>query len=197
MSTVKDASVVTVTTVATINNIKIVVIENGEKRVAVKPICEALGVSMQGQLERLKSDPVLSSTVKTSLTVGADQKEREMVTIPFKYVFGWLFRIDSRNVKEEARESVLRYQMECYDALYFHFKSYMDYNDFRLAKIAEASELLDAYRADFNQAKNRLKEGREQYKAAWDYTYADWLQETAQLKMNFDDEPEDDFNDEE
>jgi len=34
----------TVSTVAKVNNTEIVIIENGEKRVAIKPICDALGV---------------------------------------------------------------------------------------------------------------------------------------------------------
>ena len=121
----------TVTTVATINNQQIVVIENGEKRVAIKPICEALGVSHKPQIERIKTDPILGSVVMLSVTTGSDGKKYEMVTIPFKYVFGWLFLIDSRNVKEEARESVLKYQMECYDALYKHFTELDDYMKYR------------------------------------------------------------------
>ncbi len=182
MSTVDVKS----TTVATINGQKILVIENGEKRVAVKPICEALGVAYQSQIERLKNDPILSSVIMLSVTTGADGKRYEMTTIPFKFVFGWLFRIDSRNVKEEARESVLKYQMECYDALYFHFESYYEYNQHRLKKIAEADRMLEAYRADFNQAKNRLKEGREMYEAAWEITFEDWLNQKKQYVMEFD-----------
>ena len=77
--------------VATINNVEILIIENGEKRVAIKPICEALGVSNQKQLERLKSDPILSSVITLSVTTGADGKQYKMQTFPFKYVFGWLF----------------------------------------------------------------------------------------------------------
>ena len=34
----------TQSTVAKINNVEIIIIENGEKRVAVKPICQALGI---------------------------------------------------------------------------------------------------------------------------------------------------------
>lgn len=107
--------------VAKVNNVSIIVIEGEVKRVAIKPICEALGVSLQGQLEKLKSDPILSSVVKMIFTTGADKKQYEMQTIPLKYVFGWLFQIDSRKVKEDAREKVLKYQMECYDVLYDHF----------------------------------------------------------------------------
>ena len=44
----------TITTVAKINKTNILVIEkNGEKRIAIKPICEALGVDFSGQLQRI------------------------------------------------------------------------------------------------------------------------------------------------
>ncbi|MGD9930143.1 MAG: phage antirepressor N-terminal domain-containing protein [Mangrovibacterium sp.] len=72
---------------------------NGEKRVAIKPICQAFGIDIDSQRKKLKNDFILSSVVKLSLTTGSDGKQHEMVTIPFRYVFGWLFRIDSRNVK--------------------------------------------------------------------------------------------------
>ncbi|WP_421811764.1 phage antirepressor N-terminal domain-containing protein [Flagellimonas sp.] len=95
--------------------------ENGEKYVAIKPICEAIGVSFQGQSERLKSDPILYSTIKKVLMVGSDEKSRMMQSIPFRYVFGWLFKIDPRNVKPEIQESVIKYQKECYDVLFDSF----------------------------------------------------------------------------
>lgn len=174
-----------VTTVATINNTPIVVIENGEKRVAIKPICEALGIAFEPQFTRLKSDPILSSVVTLSVTTGADGKRYEMVTIPFRYVFGWLFRIDSRNVKEESRASVLNYQIQCYDALYNHFKSYMDYTEYRLAKIADADILLSTYRAEFNLAKDKMKEAQLLKNEAWAYTFEDYIRDKSQLKMEF------------
>lgn len=182
MSTVIDGKS---TTVATINGQQILVIENGEKRVAVKPICEALGVSIQGQLERLKSDPILSSTVKTSFTVGADKKEREMITIPFKFVFGWLFRIDSRNVKEEARESVLRYQLECYDALYNHFTEVDEYLKYRQELSERIFDKVEAAREDFKTAKSRLETLKEMFNNARALTLEDFRERRNQLEIDF------------
>lgn len=175
----------TVTTVATINKTQIVVIENGEKRVAVKPICEALGVDFSSQLQKLKSDPILSSTVVLSTTVGFDKKEREMITIPFKFVFGWLFRIDSRNVKEEARESVLRYQLECYDALYNHFVELDEYIKYRDELSAQIYLKVEAARDDFKLAKNKLEEYKEEFAAARKLTLEDWREQRKQLEIDF------------
>lgn len=174
-----------ITTIATINNQQIVVIENGEKRVPVKPICEALGIAFQSQNERLKSDPILSSVVTLSVTTGADGKRYEMVTIPFKYVFGWLFRIDSRNVKEEARESVLKYQMECYDALYNHFTELDDYMKYRQELAEQVWDKVEAAREDFKLAKNRLENLKVEFAEARALSFDQYRQIVKQLEMEF------------
>lgn len=157
-------------TVAKVNNVSIIVIDNGEKRVAIKPICEALGVSLQGQLEKIKTDPILSSTIKMIFTVGADSKEREMQTIPLKLVFGWLFQIDSRKVKEESKEIVLKYQMECYDVLYNHFFGGMikqiEVNEKEIELLAEINELNSQKKEISNKLKkiqtslDKVRQGR-------------------------------------
>jgi hypothetical protein len=51
------------TIVAKVNDVKIVVIENGEKRVAIKPICEALGIDYARQFSKLKTDEIYSSVI--------------------------------------------------------------------------------------------------------------------------------------
>jgi hypothetical protein len=70
--------------ISTINNqrIEIVIGENGQKFVPIKPICEAIGVSIQGQIEKLESDDIIGSVIKLCLTTGADGKEYKMTCIP-------------------------------------------------------------------------------------------------------------------
>lgn len=90
--------------------------------VAVRPICQALGIDPSPQIRDLKKDGILGSTVVNMLTtVAADGKQREMVCIPLKFVFGWLFTIDDDKVKPEARESLRKYKLLCYEALYERF----------------------------------------------------------------------------
>ena len=176
----------TLTSVATVNNQKIVIINNGEKRVAIKPICEALGIDFSSQLQKMKSDPILSSTVGMITTVGADKKEREMQTIPFKYVFGWLFQIDSRKVKEEARESVLQYQKECYDALYNHFTVYAEFVEYKQTKIDEKTATLKTVKLNFSQAKNRLKETEKEFDTILDMNFDSYRESKSQLALDLD-----------
>ena len=103
-----------------INNVDIVSTSD-EQLVPIRPICEALGIDANGQKQRIERDEILGSTACVIHAVAADGKEREMTAIPYMYVFGWLFSIDTSRVSEEARPSVIRYKQECYRALYEHF----------------------------------------------------------------------------
>lgn len=169
--------------VAKINGTEIVVVENGDKRVPIKPICEALGVDYPGQFRKLKEDPILSSTIDLSSMVGADGKNREMATIPFRYVFGWLFRIDSRNVKEEARDAVLKYQVECYDSLYNHFTRYAEYVEYQKEKIEEQLVIVEAINHNFRETKNQLLDAKEELNRRRRLTLNEYLASRAQLTL--------------
>lgn len=93
------------TNVAIINGISLqVVADDREQLVAVKPVCEILGVDYPGQFTKLKEHPIYGSTIGLSPTVGADGKDREMACIPLRYFPSWLFSINPNNVKEEIRE---------------------------------------------------------------------------------------------
>lgn len=176
------------TAVATVNGSEILIIENGEKRVAIKPICQALGVSVQGQLERLKTDPILNSVVKMVFTTGADGKQYEMVTIPFFWVYGWLFRIDSRNVKSEAREALIKYQKECYRVLYEHNAVYAEFVEYKQKEIDARLETRKEKRKHFTEAKNSLKTVEDEIEELRKLSLEDYKAKISQQLIEF---PED------
>jgi len=169
--------------VAKINNTEIVLVENGEKRVAIKPICQALGVDFSAQLQRIKNDEILGSTVVLNPTVGSDKKQREMQTIPFKFVFGWLFTINPKNVAPEAKEAVVKFKLECYNALYNHFTGYADYVEQKQRLIEQHLTLVESINADFNEAKNRLADAKKELKQVRELTFSDFDMERRQLKI--------------
>jgi len=173
----------TSTVVAKVNGTEIVVVENGQKLVPIKPICQALGIDEDAQRRKLKEDPILSSVTVLSKATGADGKQYEMVTIPFRYVFGWLFRIDSRNVKEEARETVLKYQLQCYDALYNHFTRYSEYVEYQKGLIEEQLVIVEAINLNFREAKNKLVEAKEELNRRRQMTFQEYLASKAQLSL--------------
>lgn len=103
-----ETAVITKINGATIEQISV----DGEIYIPIKPICTALGVSIQSQLPKLREDPTLSSVIRLSLTTGADGKKYDMASIPLKYVFGWLFTINPDNVSPEAKDGVTKYRQE-------------------------------------------------------------------------------------
>ena len=62
----------TIKTIARIKDIDILILEEGEKRVPIRPICDLLGIDYSSQLKKIKNDEILKSTVVLSTTVGAD-----------------------------------------------------------------------------------------------------------------------------
>ena len=101
-----------------------VVEKNGRRWVAMKPICEAIGIDWDSQRKRIKRDPILSSVAVMMTATGADGKQYEMLFLDLDYLNGWLFGIDANRVMPELRERVIEYQRECYKVLagYFHAK---------------------------------------------------------------------------
>lgn len=88
-----------------------------EARVAIRSICEALGIDWSGQLAKIKADPVLSEGVGLSPTPSQGGMQ-DTVTLPLGMLQGWLFKIHPNKVRPEARETVLAFQRECYQVLH-------------------------------------------------------------------------------
>lgn len=94
---------------------------NNKPYVAMRPICENIGLDWASQYSRIKRDEVLNSTVVIITTVAQDKKIREVVALPIGYLNGWLFGIDINRVKPEIKPNLIKYKLECYDVLYNHF----------------------------------------------------------------------------
>ena len=96
--------------------------EDGEIYVALRPIVEALGLDWSGQLQRIKRDPVLSEEITTiSVVITPTQMPRERgegskyyVCLPKQYLSGFLFGINANRVREEFRETVIKWQREAH-----------------------------------------------------------------------------------
>lgn len=119
--------------------------------VPVKTICQAIGLAYEPQYSKIQSDEILASTITIIVMVAADEKEREMVCLPLKFVYGWLFTINPGKVAPDIRESVTRYRRECYDALCDHFSGSMqrtiEANTEKIRLLQEQNELLLEERA--------------------------------------------------
>lgn len=92
--------------------------QNGEHLVAMKPICENIGLDWKSQYARIQRDEVLSTcmVIMTIQMLGDDQS-REVTCLPLDYLNGWLFGIDINRCREEIRPALIQYKRECYSAL--------------------------------------------------------------------------------
>lgn len=86
--------------------------------VAIKPICEALGIAWNKQLERIKRDAILSEGM-TIMVIPSPGGAQETVCLPLELLDGFLFGIEDRRVSDPVtRERVITYKRECYRVLF-------------------------------------------------------------------------------
>lgn len=170
--------------IARVNNVDIISTSD-ERLVAIKPICEVLGIDWSSQKQRIERDPILSSTMVMITMVAADGKEREMCAIPYMFVFGWLFSIDVSKVNEASREAVLNYKLECYQVLYEHFTEPQTFlKQKQVAIEREVSEYQERQR-DFKDARKRMDESKLRLNNTLSITIDDWRANNRQLNLDF------------
>lgn len=92
----------------------------GKPFVALKPMCEALGIDAWTQQRKLNGKSWATTSMMTA--VAADGKPREMFMIDRRTMTMWLATIDENRVAEAALPTVRAFQAEAADALdaYFH-----------------------------------------------------------------------------
>ena len=145
-----------------INGVEIVAVEqDGTIYVPIKPICMAVGVAYESQVNKIKEHPILAQTISLRDMVAADGKHRELLCLPLKFVYGWLFAISPANVSEQTKASVIKYQAECCDVLYEHFTGTMrrtiETNNAEIELLKEINTAI----ADEKEAKSRKKKAEE------------------------------------
>lgn len=172
--------------VTRVNNVDIVATNNAEKLVPIKPICEALGIDAKVQRSKIQEHPILNSIGVLSTLVAADGKQREMLCLPLEYVFGWLFTINPSNVSNEARESVLSYQLECYRALYEYFTEPQTFLKQKQALMEEKVNDYQARQRDFKDAQKLMNEAKAELNQVMRFTIEDWRANNRQLNLPFD-----------
>ena len=100
------------------NNQSLITVEqNGNHYVAMKPICENIGLAWEPQVLRIKRDEVLSQGMIVMIipTNGGNQN---MICLPIEYLNGWLFGLNPNKVRADLKERLENYQEECFLALW-------------------------------------------------------------------------------
>jgi hypothetical protein len=103
----------------------IIAVETAEAtHVAIKPICERLGLSDKGQIQRLKRDEEFWGGCVMHLPSAGGMQET--YCIPVSRVAAWLFTVEVSRVKPEIREALTLYRREAADVLDRHFRLRLD-----------------------------------------------------------------------
>lgn len=90
-------------------------VHDGTVYVLLRRLREILGVSLATQMRKLKNDERFS--IGTITATGKDSKRHKMLCLQYDELDGWLLTINPNKVRPEIRESLMRYQGECADAL--------------------------------------------------------------------------------
>lgn len=168
-------------TLSVINKIQIIQIDGD--LIPIKPICQALGIDEDAQRRKLYGDDFFNSVAVLSTATGADKKEYEMLCLPLPYIFSWLATINPKNVKEEAKEAVQLYRLECskviFEAMFLKNKFLQEKDVLIEQKLAE----LESIRTNFKNAKLKLDEANKELKEARIITFDDWQEKNNQSSM--------------
>lgn len=167
-----------------VNNVDIIATSD-EQLVAIRPICEALGIDRKRQQDKIKEHPIQSAVGGLKPLTGADGKQYEMFCLPLEYIFGWLFTINPANVNEEAKEGLVRYQGECYHALFEHFAARARFVEQKQKEIDRQLTVVDEAKEAFRTAKDVLSDAEAKLKKLRSLTMDDYDMERRQLKFNF------------
>ena len=88
---------------------------SGEYWIAIKPICEVLEVDYIRAYKNLSEDDLLNRILSKQTIHDKSNRLQEMVCLPEKYIYGWIFSLRSRS-------GMLReYQLQCYEILFNYF----------------------------------------------------------------------------
>lgn len=149
---------------------QLLTIKDGDTiRVAMKPICEAIGLDWSAQFRRIERHAVLGTCVAVMATqLPGEVQSRDVVTLPLDYLNGWLFGIDVSRVKEEIRPKLIEYQRECFAALAAYWQQGIATNPrarantlpHLLATHRHINSLHKALKAETNPPSRRLLHGQ-------------------------------------
>lgn len=132
---------------------------DGTVWIAIKPICQALGINYDRQYKNLKKSKLFGQLYAKQHMTGADFKQYLMVSLQEKHIYGWLMSVDSDN------QLLHEYQLKCCDILYDYFHGSITQRNRILQDIGtiegQIKELDDKFRADPDYIKMLSLKGKE------------------------------------
>lgn len=89
--------------------------KDGVYWIAIKPICDAIGIDYDAQVKSMKADRILSEHMGTHAIQTGKEKLKNWVCLPEFFIYGWIFSLKG------SSKGLHDYQWQCYELLYNHF----------------------------------------------------------------------------
>lgn len=99
----------------------IVVDNNGEPYVAMKPVVEGMGLDWGGQHKKLADESSRWSISVISILQSHDGRQRDMTCLPLRKLTAWLMILQPSRMAPEVADRVRFYQEECDGALWAYW----------------------------------------------------------------------------
>lgn len=127
----------------------------GEIYVAMKDVCDGIGLQWNKQREKILSNPVLGPAHHLRVVqVPGDIQQREIFTLPIQYLNGWLMTINPNKVKESIREPLIDYQRECSMVLHNYWTKGVAVNPRKVAEIVGLGDYAARLRVEISEQHN-------------------------------------------
>jgi len=125
--------------------------------VAMKPVVEGMGLDWRSQARKIQQNQRYGH-----ITIPLRDKQgyaQEMICIPLEKLNGWLLSVNSEKVKLGIKGVVIRYQEECFQALYeYWFKGKAENPRFKIPKtLSEALQLAAKQAEELQEAEPKIK----------------------------------------
>lgn len=99
-----------------------VVMKESELYVAMKPICESIGIQWEAQFKRIKRNPVLIEGMSI-MDIPSNGGIQKIAMLEMSMLHGWLFGINTSRVKLNVKDKLITYQKECFAVLHEYWQN--------------------------------------------------------------------------
>jgi hypothetical protein len=122
----------------------------GTNYIAIRPVCDALGINYNRQYQNLKKDDILNGVFAIQQMRDPENRMRNYVALPEYFFFGWLYNVSSGST------ALKEYKFQCYRALWNYFQG----NGAERKKIMRQRAQV---KAEIHEIKDQLKATNEQF----------------------------------
>jgi hypothetical protein len=128
---------------------------DGEHFVALKPLCEALGLEWKRQQKRTLANPQFSVGVHKGGNWSPDGKSYDMLCIPVRQVGMWLCTINANRVNEDSRPMLIAFQEQLQVVIHEHLTGKLTIERFQQMEqmIRHLYGLVESQAAEIRQLK--------------------------------------------